>query len=200
MDLPSPDNYSFGILPKYGPIPFDIASGGRFEMFADGSAHLTGSWSDFPNTCGWDMDIWFHRRRTHDRLGGCRRISVPSPDWVIPPWPEFFEVDASRSKMSGTGCYTGQNYNVRDLPNFPKFGFQLGRSQYQDQRVWRVGDPGITNQSDQLVAQGIFSFRLDCTTTNLIQGCIEVIPDGLTIRLFGRPAQLVRKRMMAPGV
>ena len=177
MDLPSPDNYSFEyILPNMAPIPFDIASGGRFEMFADGSAHLTGSWSDFPNTCGWDMDIWFHRRRTHDgwvAAGG--DISAFSGLGDPTLW-EFFEVDASRSKMSGTGCYTGQNYNVRISPNFPKFGFQLGEGANTKTNAyggWVI--LGITNQSDQLVAQGIFSFELDCTTTNLIKDAAEVI-------------------------
>ncbi|MBK7342092.1 MAG: hypothetical protein IPJ06_02595 [Saprospiraceae bacterium] len=176
-DLPSPDNYSFEyIVNNMTPIQFDVESNGNFEMFADGSAHLTGSWTNLLNTCGWDMDIWLHRRRTHDGwvdAGG----NISSFSGLGDPklW-EFFEVDGSRSKMTGTGCYAGQNYNVRISPNFPKFGFQLGNGANTKTNAyggWVI--VAMTNASDQVVAQGIFSFELDCEPTNLIKDAAEVI-------------------------
>ncbi|MCF8237347.1 MAG: T9SS type A sorting domain-containing protein [Saprospiraceae bacterium] len=176
-DLPNPDNYSFEyILTNMTPIMFGAGSNANFEMFADGSAHLTGSWTDMPNTCGWDMDIWLHRRRTSEGwvdAGG----NISSFSGLGDPklW-EFFEVDGSRSKMTGTGCYTGQNYNVKISPNFPKFGFQLGEGANTKTSAyggWVI--IAMTNNSDQVVAQGIFSFELDCTPTNLIKDAAEVI-------------------------
>ncbi len=176
-DLPNPDNYSFEyIVNNMTPIQFDVESNGNFEMFADGSAHLTGSWTDIPNSCGWDMDIWLHRRRTHDgwvAAGG----NISSFSGLGDPklW-EFFEVDGSRSKMTGTGCYSGQNFNVRISPNFPNFGFQLGAGANTKTSAyggWVI--IAMTNNSDQVVAQGIFSFELDCDPTNVIKDAAEVI-------------------------
>jgi hypothetical protein len=176
-DLPAPDNYSFELIPtSQTPIRFDLNTFAQFETFADGSARLRGSWTDAPNNCGWDMDIWFHRRRTHDgwlAAGG----QISNFNLGDPKTWDYFEVDGSRSTMTGTGCNAGQTYDVTVSPNFPKFGFQLGNganTKTTPYGGWVI--IGIRNQAnEQLIAQGIFSFELACINTNRLKDAASVI-------------------------
>jgi hypothetical protein len=182
-DLPAPDNYSFEIvIPNQLPILHKVDNNTRLEMFADGTAHLTGSWVDLPGFCGWEFDIWFHRRRTYEgwlKAGG----SVNSFFGADPTGWDFFEVDATRSVMVGTGCNVGTEYDLSISPNFAKFGLQLGVAAntksvgYGGWVVLGLYEPGNEN----LFAQGIFSFELDCQPT-------EVLKDAATfVSLDGFP-------------
>ncbi|MCO6485388.1 MAG: T9SS type A sorting domain-containing protein [Saprospiraceae bacterium] len=178
-DLPSPDNYSFEyIIINQVPIRFNLESVAELETYADGSARLRGQWVDGSGLCGWDMDIWLHRRRTHDgwvNAGGKINNLVPGAN---PELWDFFEVDGTLSTMTGFGCYAGQEYQVTISPNFSKFGFQYGvgaNTKTLAHGGWVI--IGIRNpNTEQLLAQGIFSFELDCQFTGFtLKDAAEVV-------------------------
>ncbi len=178
-DLPSPDNYSFEyIIINQVPVRFNLESVAEMETYADGSARVRGQWVDMSGLCGWDMDIWLHRRRTHDgwvNAGGKINNLVPGAN---PELWDFFEVDGTRSTMTGFGCYAGQEYQVTISPNFSKFGFQYGvgaNTKTLAHGGWVI--IGIRNpNTEQLLAQGIFSFELDCQFTGFtLKDAAEVV-------------------------
>jgi hypothetical protein len=161
-------------------VEYNLVAIGSFEAFADGSARLVGRWENASGLCGWDMDIWFHRRRTHAgwiAAGGgvFPGFQVPQPN---PANWEFYEVDGSRSTMSGLGCHAGQEWKVTSAPNFPKSGLQTGPgANRENNNNGGFAPVGIRNPvTESAFAEGIFAFDLNCTTLgNTLKDAASVI-------------------------
>ncbi|MCF8239259.1 MAG: T9SS type A sorting domain-containing protein [Saprospiraceae bacterium] len=175
-NMPSPNDNSLQIKNKKGVIiDHSLASPGMFEMFADGSARLQGSWTDGSGN-GWDGDIRFFPRRTHTgwtNAGG----SVENPNNSGDPttW-NYFEVDASGSSLVGTGSNAGIQLGAQQSPNHPSNGLQVGNGANTvsaGNGAWVV--LGAVDANGKVIAEGTVRLNLNCQQTGVIKSAGEVI-------------------------
>lgn len=124
----------FDGLPGFSsPTRYAFSDDGLFETFADGTAHMTGTFYDVNDaTCGWDMDIWFQDKSDYDtwtamgrtyKTGGAPSTLVEDnkEDWI------FYILDQSRtSSLSGVGCLAGSNLTLSHRPSDFSMGLQIG--------------------------------------------------------------------------
>lgn len=176
-DLGSIFNASLFLTPKgsLNETKYELNSAGTLEMYADGTARLTASWSDQSGN-GWDGSIWFLHRRSYagwlNAGGKANVVSGGDPSgWT------YFEIDASRSKLVGTGGNMGlPPLSVQQSPNYAKYGLQVGKGASPNSS----NDGGwcaiaTLNSQGQHTARGYISFMSSCAATNLIKNAGEVI-------------------------
>ncbi len=175
-DLGSMFNASLFLTPKGGlnETKYELNTSGTLEMYADGTARLTASWSDQSGN-GWDGTIWFLHRRSYAgwlNAGGKANISSGGD----PSTWTYFELDASRSKLVGTGGNMGlPPLSVQQSPNYAKYGLQVGKGASPNSS----NDGGwcaisTLNSQGQYTARGYISFLSSCSVTNLIKNAASV--------------------------
>jgi hypothetical protein len=181
-DLPEPNNFSFEWVPN-GPNPppptiFQLNSPGLLEVYADGSASLTGSWISVAGTEGWDGTIWFFHRRTFDGWEAIGGVANNVSMLGNPATWDYFELDESRSQLLGTGGNTGMELNLHIPADYPGFGFQVGNganTKTMGQGGWFTAAT-VPQGGQNSNGQAFFSFMTtNCQNVELIKQGAEVI-------------------------
>ncbi|MCO6484524.1 MAG: HYR domain-containing protein, partial [Saprospiraceae bacterium] len=178
MDLPAPNSFSFEWVPAGSTtgIVYTLNGNGSLEMYADGTARLTGSWTSMSGD-GWEGTVWFFHRRTYDgwiAVGGLANYQAMLGN---PANWEYFELDGSRSSLSGTGGNAGATLDLKTPKNYPGFGFQIGfgaNTKTTGNGGWFTAatvPPGAPKAN----GQAFFSFLLNCQNVELVKGGAEVI-------------------------
>ena len=176
-DVTGSFNASLYLTPKgsLNETVYHLNGPSSLEMYADGTARLTASWNNPTNAEGWDGTIWFFHRRSYAgwvNAGGKANVKNGGnpADWT------YFELDANRSELVGTGGNDGDTISVQQSPNYAKNGLQIGNRA----NTLTAGDGGwcaiaTLNNQGQYTARGYISFMSNCAATNLIKNAGEVI-------------------------
>ena len=106
-----------------------VGGSGQFEAFADGTARLTGQVINRQDpSCGWDVDVWFTGAYDWAAWSALGRTYKPGPGTtgtVYEDWT-YYEVDGSRSTLTGTGCWSGDVLHLTNKPADFSMGLQIG--------------------------------------------------------------------------
>lgn len=102
---------------------------GNFDVFADGTARLTGTvFNHNDPSCGWDVDVWFTGAYDWATWSAMGRTYKPGPGTtgtVYEDWT-YYEVDGTRSTLTGTGCWAGDVLHMTNKPSDFSMGLQIG--------------------------------------------------------------------------
>jgi len=106
-----------------------VGGTGNFEVYDNGTAHLTGTVQNKDNAlCGWEVDVWFSGAYDWATWSAMGRTYKPGPGTtgtIYETWT-YYEVDGSRSKLTGTGCFAGDVLNLTNKPSDFSMGLQIG--------------------------------------------------------------------------
>lgn len=182
-DLGAPHFYSLEWLPvSSGQSSFyPFMQDANLTILGDGSAVLRGSWQEVGGMNGWEGEIWLDRRRTYNgwiSAGGMINNVLQLGDPTL--W-DYFELDASRSYLLGTGGNTGIELTLRASLKLPKFGFQMGdgaNGYSEGMGFWMTFSGGIDgNESPE--GEFILAGLLNCLPSqDILHGAEVVSLDG----------------------
>jgi hypothetical protein len=174
-DLSIPVSYSFtwrapGSLNS---TAFSLAGSAEFAVYADGTARLTGTWTNGGD--GWIGDLWFYHRRDMEgwnAVGG----KIYNPLGMATDAWRFFEIDPLKSTLEGTGSNAGTTLRLRSSVLYKQHGLQLGAGANGESAVMG-GWLGVTtfSQNSKWNGTGEFSFEMSCNNTPRILNGAEVI-------------------------
>gem|GEM_PF-1637015 len=106
-----------------------VGGTGNFEVYDNGTAHLTGTVQNKDNaSCGWEVDVWFSGAYDWATWSAMGRTYKPGPGTtgtIYETWT-YYEVDGSRSTLTGTGCFAGDVLNLTNKPSDFSMGLQIG--------------------------------------------------------------------------
>jgi hypothetical protein len=122
--------FTSGAYPGANPRYNYVGGSGRIERFLNGSAHLTGTVANVsdPNL-RWEIDVWLIRGRNWgdwSSLGRSYKIGNGVQPTLYQTW-DFFELDASRSRLYGQGTLAGDTLSLTHMPATLQYGFQYGQ-------------------------------------------------------------------------
>jgi hypothetical protein len=174
-----PGNQASYVWRPHGMIQLEnhVQSGpASLEIFADGTARLRGTWLNLSGIAsGWEMDLYFYHRRDAQGWSAVGGKSFNPLGGSIQGW-EYYELDRTRSSMSGTGSNQGKSLTVRSSIIYAGHGLQIGQ-----------GANGVTsgaggwvalatyNEAGKLTGQGELRFQIQCGNSPVIMNAGEVV-------------------------
>jgi hypothetical protein len=174
-----PGNQASYVWRPHGLIQLEnhVQSGpASFEIFADGTARLRGTWLNLSGIAsGWELDLYFYHRRDAQGWSAVGGKTFNPLGGSAQGW-EYYELDRTRSSMSGTGSNQGKSLTVRSSIIYAGHGLQIG----QGANGVTTGTGGWValatyNEAGKLTGQGELRFQIQCGNNPVIMNAGEVV-------------------------
>lgn len=140
---------------------------GSFEVYADGSAHLTGTVVNASNSnYSWEIDVWFTGKMNWTDWSALGRgwkgnssvVGSKYKDW------DYYVMDQSRiATLSGKGNYAGKTLYLSHKPSTLYYGFQVGKA--ANDKDYSNGMSGWFTYNGDYTGQGDFNFDSNCKSS-----------------------------------
>ncbi|MFK7973090.1 MAG: SdrD B-like domain-containing protein [Bacteroidia bacterium] len=167
--------YSFlftgGAYPGVSPRYSYVNGSGQIDRYLNNSIHLTGTVAnDTDPTLRWEIDVWLVNGRNWgdwSALGRSYKIGPGVQPTLYQTW-DFFELDASRSRLVGAGSLMGDTLSLTHMPSSFRHGFQYGQgANAQDSDFGLSGWFNFSNKAGTYAGTGDFITDLNnCSVCN----------------------------------
>ena len=140
---------------------------GSFEVYSDGSAHLTGTIVNASNSnYSWEIDVWFTGKMNWTDWSALGRgwkgnssvVGSKYKDW------DYYVMDQARiATLSGKGNYAGKTLYLSHKPSTLYYGFQVGKA--ANDKDYSNGMSGWFTYNGDYTGHGDFNFDSNCKSS-----------------------------------